>query len=200
MQGSKKSQAVETAKAIAKVWMALNVHEELFCKPSEVKKLWGGCPRIAQAINQAVIADITIGCAAIFSDQAGEGDRQNLSLINFYKTYSHLLPANSQVDQRMEDIAKLVNKMGLRDYRNKIAAHYDLRVKLGERSITAEINVDNLRELLNYGRSVLSEITFIAGLVLDKDGNKCSLDYCHSLSSREAELFLGRITEPSPVD
>ncbi|WP_444905133.1 hypothetical protein ACJJIU_10595 [Microbulbifer sp. CnH-101-E] len=185
-----KSQIVETAKEIAKVWMALNVHEELFCKPSDVAKLWSDCPRIAQVIDQAVVRDITIGCAAIFTDPAGGGDKQNLSMINFYQAYRHTLPKDADVKELMDKIETLVEEMGLKDYRNKVAAHYDLSVKLGEKSITTKINVDSVRELLTCGNLVLNKIAMSAGLVLDKGGNKCSLDYRHTLSSKEVDAFL----------
>jgi hypothetical protein len=114
---------------ISDLQVALDVFEGMFISQKNSDQIVIPFPEIGRAISAALITELVIGCAAIFSDPPRSMGNENMSIENLRLKYLSVeSPATKLIYEQLTTILKAMN---IKDFRNKYVGHFDLNNVLG---------------------------------------------------------------------
>jgi hypothetical protein len=147
-----------------------------------------GFREIEATLRISISTRLIIGCAALFVDERKSCGKENLSIAALLdRSDSQVTNATIQIWNEITDI---VNKMNLKDFRNKRLAHFDYDVLMGNRKIEAVVRSDKLSELLGLTEDLLHQLS---SDISYNDGAK-SFFYSKIDSAHSPQEFLRRIS------
>ena len=183
------SQIHKTASTIAKIQTALDVYEGLFARKEDAERILKQFREIGESIKRSLSTQIIIGCAALFSDPAESFGNENMSFENLIKKYECDFSNETQIVKKQ--LFDLVAQMNLKVFRNKHVGHFGLDEMLGHNNIERDINVMNVRMLLDKSQIFLNMIIHDSGLMPENE----SLEFYRKISkTRSTAEFLKRLS------
>jgi hypothetical protein len=173
---------------ISDLQVALDVFEGMFIGQKNADQIVIPFPEIGKAISAALITELIIGCAAIFSDPPRSMGSENMSFENLRLKY--LSVESSGTKLIYEQLTAILKAMNIKDFRNKHVGHLDLNNALGITSVNRHISVNQLREVFTLAQKYLHSLGRESGLL----PKTAYMAYYSAIpDSRNTEVFLSKI-------
>jgi hypothetical protein len=140
----------------------LTVYSQLYGSKYGVSILNDFNPMIFRQIQKSYINSLFMSFSRLL-DPASQGSNKNLTLEHLIKENN--LKSDSDVQESIELVNKLYRQTKIKDYRNKLLGHSDLKAQLGDTLIETNITPESAKELLSAMYNVVNIIEFRLGKV-----------------------------------
>lgn len=174
---------------ISDLQVALDVFEGMFIGQKSADQIVIRFPEIGKSISAALITELIIGCAALFSDPPRSMGNENMSIENLRSKY--LSVESSETKLIYEKLTAILKEMNIKDFRNKHVGHLDLNNALGITSVNRHISVNQLREVFTLAQKYLHSLGRESGLLLKTE---YMAYYSVIPASRNTEVFLSQLS------
>lgn len=149
-------------KIISEIKTEVNLYQELFGDDQNVKALNKSYPEAFGVFQRAMFFEIICRISAIFDPAQMRSDK-NLTL-------EHLVDlcgdeTDKELYLKVESLKFDFKKTGIKEIRNKVYAHNDLKHYLNKRKFTTNISYELITELLDNMLSVVRSLGIQSGMV-----------------------------------
>ncbi len=149
-------------KIISEVKTEVNLYQELFGNDHNVKSLNKSYPEAFGIFQRAMYFEIVCRISAIFDPAQMRSDK-NLTLEHLVNLCGD--KTEKELYLKVESLKFDFRTTGIKDIRNKVYAHNDLKHYLGKNKFATNISYDSIIQLLDNMFSVVRSLGIQSGMV-----------------------------------
>jgi hypothetical protein len=190
------SEQAEIAEAIYRVLFIvadlrrdIEIYRGFFENEKDAQVMQSHFPEIGITIRKSVSTKLITGCAALFTDKRKSLGKENLSIEALINRSASFL--SEETKEIHSEIKIIVEKMNLKDFRNRRIAHLDYELLMNKIQIEAVIKNESLDQILCLSEKLLQKLSIDINYM---DGSR-SFFYSKIDGTRSPQLFLSKLSQ-----